>query len=148
MVLNYKNNYFFGCCFFSCALRSTLFVIIVSCVLFSGCTTVKKIQHMPQLLTLKRYSESQQQIDADAKQRNELFDQLVGEIEQGVFDYDTAYKIEKRFGAPIFSRDVDFKGVMREQWLYRYEKDFSGNRVYIHFDDDGGLVDVEYVKSQ
>jgi hypothetical protein len=121
---------------------------LLSIVCLSGCSTIKKVQHMSQLLTLKHYSESQEQIGKSVEEQNKMFDEMVKEIQEGKFEYATAKQIFKRFGEPVFSRDVEYGGQMTEQWLYRYAKDYKGTngKVYIYFDQEGQLVNFEYIK--
>jgi len=123
--------------FFVCCLVS------VVCV-FSGCSTVKKIQHMPRLLTLKRYSDSQDRIAEEAREQNRLFDEMAAEIERGEFSCRTARQVRRRFKEPVFAREVTRNGRTLEQWLYRHVKDFSGDRVYMYFDEKGSLVDLNF----
>lgn len=125
-----------------------LFTLHLFVVCLSGCSTVKKIQHLPQLLTLKSYSDSQGSIKKEAEQADKMFDELVVEIEAGQFDYQTAAQVEKRFGEPVFKREAEYQGKMCGQWLYRYTKDFDGDsgKVYMYFDNDGMLMNVDYVK--
>ena len=136
-------------------LRSTLYalrfpcalVLLCSCAfLFSGCSFVKKVQHMPQLLTLKRYSESQDKIAKEMEEQNRLFDEMAAEIEQGTFSYQTARQVRRRFKDPVFRREAEYHGQMLEQWLYRHGKDFSGDKVYFYFDGKGNLAGRDYVK--
>lgn len=103
---------------------------------------------MPQLLTLKGYSDSQDRIKKDVEQQNKMFDELVQEIQDGEFDYETAEQVFKRFGDPVYRREAEYEGQTLEQWLYRYAKDFSGDKVYIYFNGTGQLVNFEYVKGQ
>lgn len=151
MFLRFKKNRFFTVYFFRqrrISLWLTLFTLHLFVVCLSGCSTVKKIQHLPQLLTLKNYSDSQGSIKKEAEQADKMFDELVVEIEAGQFDYQTAAQVEKRFGDPVFRREAACQAQACEQWLYRKAKDFSGEdgKVYLYFNNEGQLVDFEYVK--
>jgi hypothetical protein len=143
MFLRFKKNRFFTFHFSLVTLH--LFVVCLS-----GCSTAKKIQHLPQLLTLKSYSDSQGSIKKEAEQADKMFDEIVVEIEAGQFDYQTAVEVQKRFGEPVFKREAEYQGQMCEQWLYRKAKDFSGEdgKVYMYFDNEGQLVNFEYVKGE
>lgn len=103
---------------------------------------------MPQLLTMKGYADGQGRIARDVEREDRLFDELVHEIIEDRFQYKKAGKIEKRFGSPIFKRPAMYQGRELEEWLYRYAKDFEGNKVYMYFDEQGKLVDFEYVNSK
>jgi len=120
--------------------------LLVVCL--SGCSTAKKIQHLPQLLTIKNYSDSQDRLAKDVEASDRLFDEMVTEIEAGAFDYQTAVEVQKRFGEPVFKREAECQGKMCEQWLYRKAKDFSGEsgKVYVYFDGEGRLVKLDHVK--
>lgn len=153
MFLKHKKNWFF-------TLRSTLYilrslfglrsscvlVLLCSCVLFAGCTTIKKVQNMSQLLRLKDYSESQEEIAKDVETQNQMFDEMVEKIEAGRFGYATAKDVFEQFGAPVFLRVMEFEGEIAEQWVYRYAKDFGGDKVYVYFDESGKLINFDYMK--
>lgn len=134
--------------------QSSLITLHLTCVLclvssvLSGCSTVKKIQHLSQLLTIKRYSDGQDQITRDVTAQNKMFDEMIVEIGRGGFNYKTAEEVFDRFGEPIFARDTEYQGVMTEQWLYRYAKDFKNEhgKVYCYFDDEGKLINFDYIK--
>ncbi len=113
--------------------------------LCSGCSTVKKIQHMSPLLTLKNYSDEQDKIASYVERQDKLFDELVAAIKAGSFVEKKAKEIRARFGDPVFTRPMDYQGVAREQWLYRYAKAGTSDKVYLYFDSDGNLADVVYV---
>ncbi len=53
---------------------------LTSGVLFSGCSFVKKMQHLPQLLTLKRYSQEQSDLSEEVKKQNQQFETLLSSI--------------------------------------------------------------------
>jgi len=148
MSLNYSHNqvlYFYS-------LSRTSYVSIVCCLflmfLLSGCSTAKKIQHLPQLLTIKHYADSKAQIEKDVEKQDRLFDELIQEIGNDPFRYETADQIEERFGSPIFKRQKESHGKMLVEWLYRYQKVFDGDKVYMYFDEQGKLVNLEYVKQK
>lgn len=113
--------------------------------LCSGCSTVKKIQHLSPLLTLKNYSDEQEKIAFYVERQDRLFDELVAAIKAGSFTEKKAKEIRARFGNPVFVRPMEYQGAAREQWLYRYAKDGKGDKVYFYFDTDGNLLDFVYV---
>ena len=117
-----------------------------SVIFFSGCSPVKKIQHLSQLLMLKNYVESQGEIGKAVKQQDALFDEMRSEIEEGSFRYLDQRQILQRFGDPVFKRATEYQGKSAMQWLYRYAKDFDGDKVYLYFDDGGKMIDFEYIE--
>ena len=123
------------------------FVLVCLCVLTSGCSMVKKIQHMSQLLTLKHYSEEQEAIAQDVDEQNRLFEELLQEIKTGKFVYQSLREIEQRFGPPVFIRPSEYQGQPAEQRLYRRSRDFSGRKVYMYFDGEGKLIGFEQTKN-
>jgi hypothetical protein len=146
MFLRYQNNRFFSLRSALCALLfPCVLVPLCLCILLSGCSTVKKVQHLPQLLTLKDYSDSQERLSEEVGKSDNLFNEMVEEIESGNFAYQTSRQIERRFGEPVFKREREYQGRTCEQWLYRHAKDFSGDKVYVYF-DDGQLINVEHDK--
>ena len=123
-----------------------LIVMFLSCCL-SGCGFMKKIQHLPQLLTLKRYSDGQEKIAQEAKSHNERFDLMIvaarfGELEH----YTKISEVYKKFGKPVFVRTVNYKGRDLEQNLYRSIKGTvaSQDKIYFYVDGKGMIVDRVY----
>jgi len=116
--------------------------------LFSGCSTVKKIQHMGPLLTLKSYSDEQEKISSYVEHQDQLFDELVAAVKAGTFVEKTDKEIRAHFGDPVFSRPAEYQGQTHQQWLYRYAKDRQGDKVYLYFDSDGSLLDFMYVPAE
>jgi hypothetical protein len=103
---------------------------------------------MSQLLTLKRYSESQDKISKEVEAQNKMFDELQAAVESGQFTCQSAREVKRRFGDPVFKRKVDYQGQTAQQWLYRYAKDFDGSKIYMYFDDHGALINLERAQTQ
>jgi len=115
----------------------------VLCVFFSGCSFVKKMQHLPQLLTLKRYSQEQSDLSEEVKKQNQQFDALLASISGGGFkEYKTAVRVRREFGSPVFSRVTERDARPVEEWLYRYATKYKDtDKVYLYFDFQGNLLD-------
>ncbi len=118
----------------------------VSCAFFAGCGFVKKMQHLPQLLTLKRHSEEQAEISQEVVEQNQRFDRLAASIKDGSFEkYTGAVDVRRDFGSPVFSRVVERDSRPVEEWLYRYATEFKDtDKVYLYFDFKGALLDSVY----
>lgn len=118
----------------------------VSCFFFTGCGFFKKMQHLPQLLTLKKYSEEQTEISQEVIEQNQRFDRLVASIKDGSFGkYTGAVDVRRNFGSPVFARVVERDRRPVEEWLYRYATEYKDtDKVYLYFDFKGVLLDSVY----
>jgi len=119
------------------------FILLCLCAVAPGCSMVKKIQHLPQLLTLRHYSASQEVLAREVDRQDQLFDEMRGEIQSGTFSYQTAREIRNRFGDPVFIRPAVYQDTDARQWLYRRVKDFNGPRIYIYCDAAGRVMAFE-----
>ena len=126
--------------------RGLLLLSFIFYAAMSGCSMAKKVQHLSELLTLKDYADSQDDIATDAAQQNQMFDEMVAVIQAGQFDYQTRDAVMARFRHPVFRREVEYEGHVCEQWVYRHIRDFSGDKVYLYFDGQGQLMTMEYIK--
>lgn len=118
----------------------------VPCAFFSGCGFVKKVQHLPQLLTIKRYSDEKTEISQEVIEQNQRFDRLAASIKDGSFKkYAAAANVRRDFGSPVFARVVERDGRPVEEWLYRYATEYKDtDKVYLYFDFKGALLDSVY----
>lgn len=118
----------------------------VPCAFFPGCGFVKKVQHLPQLLTLKRYSDEKTEISQEVIEQNQRFDRLAAGIKNGSFKkYAAAAAVRRDFGSPVFARVVERDGRPVEEWLYRYAAGYKDtDKVYLYFDFKGALLDSVY----
>ncbi len=123
---------------------------LVSCVFFAGCGFVKKVQHLPQLLTLKRYSQEQTKISEEVQKQNQKFDALAVSIsEEGFKKYKNAAQIRMDFGKPVFARVAEHNGRPVEEWLYRHATEFKNtDKIYLYFDFDGNLLEWDQEKAE
>ncbi len=119
---------------------------VIVCAAMHGCSMVKKVQHLPELLTLKNYADSQDEIAKNAAEQNQMFEEMVAAIDAGQFDYSTRDAVMTRFGQPTFRREMEYQGQVCDQWVYRHVRDFRGDKVYLYFDGQGQLMAMEYIK--
>ena len=116
-----------------------LFVVFIS----AGCA---KVKNLPQLLTLKGMMESGIATDAYVDEKERQFELLVTNFkENDLQGFSRAKDIIREYGEPIMIKDVLWRSVNLEQWLYRRPVKYSKtDRIYLYFDLDGNLVDKEY----
>ncbi len=106
---------------------------------------MKKLQHLPQLLTLQRYSRAQEEIERSVEKQNEQFEKMTAAFKDGsLIQYRSRQDVLEAFGPPVFKREYRHDGRLQQQWLYRYATDFDGPRVYLYFDKGGTLIDRQY----
>lgn len=122
----------------------TLCLIVISVCCLSGCA---KIAHLQELLTLKAYSENQDQKASYVEKRDAQFRKLVEAArETDMREFENQKLILKSFGEPIFKRNIRRDTAVYEQWMYRYQTKLTGSeKVYLYFDPQGKLSDKEYV---
>jgi len=122
-------------------------LLLAIMVLFSGCT---KLKHLPQLLTLKKYSEEQEEINALVNEHDKKFKQMLAEINTGeIHQHKTGVDLKSIFGDPILIKKSSLKGNGVEIWLYRYSKGFfKKDKVYFTLSLIGEVISFEYVKGE
>ncbi len=125
----------------------TFLILLIGCLLLSGCS---QVGHLDQLLTLKDLADEQEKLNTYIEQQDKNFDLILKEVEAGTLDqYPNKKKILRAFGEPVFARDAIEEGQELESWLYRYATQyFGGPKVYLYFDAEGNLVKSEYVEGK
>ncbi len=118
-------------------------VVVTVVCLVSGCGMGAKIRHMPQLLTLKEYSDEGARKTLDVERQDRLFSELLASIREETFEgYTTARQVERRFGPPVFVRMTEREGAEVEEWLYRQACAFKDtDKVYLYVDREGKILD-------
>jgi len=57
--------------------------------------------------------------------------------------------VVKKFGEPIYVKDVSKDGKEMKAWLYRYAtRYFNSEKVYLYFDLEGKLLESEHVPAR
>lgn len=123
-------------------------IIIFAGILFlSGCA---KARHLDQLLTLKNLADEQVQMNRYVESQDQNFESMIKEIEAGTLNqYSNKRKILRKFGDPIYVRNVTDGDQDLESWLYRYAAEFFGvEKIYLYFDSSGSLVKSEYIEER
>ena len=110
----------------------------------SGCA---KLAHMQELLTLKAYSDEQEQQTKYVKEQDAKFEKLLTVVKSGdIENYFTQGQIIKAFGEPVFRREAERDGALAQVWLYRYTiRFFDSDKVYLYFDGENKLKSWEHV---
>ena len=130
-------------------MRRQIFIFYFLFFLFSflcGCTQVKQLAHLDQLLTLKAIGENH---DAQTKFINEhdkKFEQLLAAVKADQLkEYPDKKSILKSFGEPTaVTRPALDGGQSQEQWVYRYALiSKAKDKVYLYFDDRGKFIRYE-----
>ena len=114
--------------------------------LLSGCA---KIEHLPQLLTLKSYADYGDAADKYVDQTNELFVKLKGDIAGEHLKVGTASAdVLTTYGKPILKERISARdaAAAQEKWLYRHPTEFfKSDKVYLTFDSVGKLAKWDLV---
>ena len=122
-------------------------ILVIVIISLSGCT---KVKHLPQLITLKSYSEEQESLEDFVHNQDDLFAQMLADIGSGDIKlYPTEEMITGKYGDPIYAREEQRDGMPVMKLLYRNQKEFFGSeKVYIYFDKKGQLLDLDYVPGE
>lgn len=120
-----------------------LAVILLISFFISGCSVVDKGRA---LMTLKRLGDSQEQMERYVQRQDELFQQLVKDIEEGRLKTGLSIDAIKRtYGEPVLTRKAQKSDLFETVLLYRHPtRYFNTDRVYLQFDSSGILVGWEY----
>ena len=121
--------------------RFAVFSLIL--IFSSGCA---KIRHMQELLTLKSYSDNQEIQHRYVKEQDRKFEELLKVVKGSQLEkFSNQKTFIRKFGNPIFIKEVEKDGRQLEQWLYRYAKRyFDSEKVYVYFDRSRKLIDWRY----
>jgi len=130
------------------------YIIAIFAIVFVGlgCTQVKQLGHIDQLLMLKGYSDEQDDMRKYVEEQDEKFDKLVKFVEEDNLDLSWSQdQIINEFGDPIFKEDINknskSKEKAKQRWVYRYAKQYvGGQKVCLYFDDSGNLKSWEHKK--
>ena len=122
-----------------------LMIILVGCLLFSGCANVR---HLDQLLTLKDLADEQAQLNAYVQEQDRNFELMLEEAKAGTLQqYSNKRTIQREFGDPVYARNVMEDDQQWESWLYRYATQYFGvEKIYLYFDLEGNLVKSKYLE--
>lgn len=125
------------------------FVIVFGAVLLvCGCTQMKQIQHLDELLTLKEYSDEKDGQEKFVNESVKNYERLAQMIDDGTIEQiKTGKEIMKIFGRPIASKTIVREGLTFYQWLYRHPiLSKAGNeRVYLYLTPENRLVHWEHL---
>ncbi len=121
--------------------------LIIPVLILSGCA---KVANMQELLILKAYSDSGEEMDAFVAEQDAKFEKLLALAkEDNLKAYAHQDLFLKDFGNPVFKRDVVRDGRENVLWLYRYAMQFKGSpKVYLYFDKKGSLVKWELYEGE
>ena len=121
-------------------------IFILLCVLpaLTGCA---KLSHLPQLLTLKAYSENKDEQQDYVQKHDTNFEKLLKAVADNSLAQDKDKKsVLREFGDPILTQRLVRDNVTVDRLLYRYAtKYFDSEKVYIYFDKKGKLLDWKHV---
>ena len=129
-------------------MRSVALMIVLSMSL-TGCTQVKQLAHLRQLLTLKGFSQEKKKQTEYIKACDQKFEEMMAVAKDGQLpSYSTQRKVEERFGPPVYKTTKTDGGVSYEIWMYRYAMNFFDSpKIYLYFDGGHNLVKWEKVKA-
>lgn len=114
-------------------------------LIFSGCTQVKMLPYLDQVMVLKDLSEDKKAQEGLVKKIDAGFDRMLTAIKDGKMDnYKTEMQIQKAFGPPIVAEHEVEGGKIYTKALYRYAIQNKGPmRVHIYYDKDGKVAKWE-----
>lgn len=117
-------------------------------VLFSaGCTQVKQVQNLDQLLVLKDYADEKDSQEKWVTEQAEKFKELAAAVEnKSVNSFKDKESIRQQFGEPVLQEDIVENNIPVQRWLYRHPiQKLAEDRVYLYFDNKDQLVKAEHV---
>ena len=114
-------------------------ILVMSVFLLSGCA---KLEHLNELLTLQAFSDEKDAQHEYIEKQNAKFEQLLEMARSDSFKQSMdKRRVLKKFGDPIFTKDVSIEGVELEEWLYRYPiEPFGSPKVYLYFNNNDELI--------
>jgi hypothetical protein len=122
--------------------------LLISLVFFiAGCTQVKQLQHLDELMTLQDVSKNGDEEVKFVEAQDKNFDRLLEVVKSDKLkNFPDKKSILSTFGQPILVSPMTSGG---EEWLYRYAiKYFNTDKIYLYFDDKGNLMRAEHVVPQ
>ena len=126
------------------ALSLFCFQGLVFCIFLTGCA---KLQHLPQLLTLKAMDEEGTGMAQEIERHDKKFEELIALYKANkLYDYPTKKSVRKHFGEPIQEKEVLQGDAIVDRWLYRRSVEKEGaEKLYLFFTKDGKLMSFDYV---
>jgi hypothetical protein len=126
--------------------RRLLFVFIALITILGGCAFFNKA---PQLLTLKRVSNSQKQMERCVEKKKNYLKKLIKDINTNRLKKGITYRrFIKLYGEPVLEKDSDKKNI-KKRLLYRHPTEyFNTDKVYLYFDRLDKLVSWKYQKKE
>jgi len=123
-----------------------ILTILICLFMATGCTRLRAIQHIDELLTLKGLGEEQESIESYIEEQNKVSDTLFAAVQDGsISEYKDVAGVQEAFGEPIMIRDWDVDGQTLKKHLYRYTVDaFHSPKAYLYFDVQDQLIKWEY----
>jgi hypothetical protein len=116
-------------------------------IFLTGCTQLKQVQNLDQLLVLKEYSEEKEAQGKWIEQETENFNGILAAVRDGsIKNSPDRESIREQFGDPVIIENIEKDNAPVEQWLYRHPlQKLAFERVYLYFDSNGRLVRYEIV---
>jgi len=126
-------------------MKSPRILILLSILpVLAGCA---KLTHLPQLLTLKAYSDNKDLQHEDVLEHDTNFKKLLEAVaDDSLSQYPDKKSILKEFDEPILKQRLVRNNTVVDRWLYRYATQyFDSEKVYIYFNKQGKLLDFKHV---
>lgn len=116
-----------------------LFILMIS-----GCAVSRYYQ---ELRVLKIAGAGQKEIQDDLEQQTELFYALRQDLKQNRLSAEMLKEeIINSYGEPVLTKEIKDDSLAKCRFLYRHPTQyFSGDRIYLYFDDRDKLVRWEYL---
>lgn len=123
---------------------SKLILVISLIIASAGCLSISKYKAIS---NLKRYGDSQKEIENYIKKQAEAFGRLKQDCTSGQLKKGTSqHKIISLYGEPILSKPIPNDENLKELLLYRHPTQyFSTDKIYLYFDQRNNLYSWELV---
>lgn len=124
-------------------------IIVFLSLLLAGCAQVKQIQNLDPLLTLKAYSDENEEQEKWVDHQQKQFDELLVAVKANSIDLGSTKEfLLKSFGEPVVVDHIKENDAVVERWLYRHPiQKLATQRVYFYFTDQERMIRYELVPS-
>ncbi len=123
--------------------KNFLFFLIIS---FVGCSS----RTVDKLVTFKEIAQQQDTMQQMVREQDERFERMLNEVTQDTWPQFTHQNIiVEQYGDPVIKKSLIEDGHAFEIWIYRYAiRYFDSPKIYLTFDEQGGLVEVKIIEVQ
>lgn len=119
-------------------------IIFIFLFALCGCAIVRDFEG---IMTLKRYGDSQAEMQKYVERQTRLFNKLVEDVKDDKLEKGMAQRtIVRMYGDPVLTKEIKGDPPVKEKLLYRHPLHyFTSDKVYMYFSDDNKLLYWKYV---